>query len=214
MINEITKDYLENLRLLGDNKEDILYAFRMEARENNIPIITDDVERLIKIIIKAVNAKNILEVGAAVGYSSCVFVNAMGENSKVKTIERDETRYKEAVINIKKYGYDKNIEILNEDATLVLENEKDMYDIVFLDGNKGHYIHMLKDCKRVLKKGGLLICDNVLFRGMIDKSTPLIRRKITIVKRLRMFLEAISSDKELTTSVLPIGDGLSISIKK
>ena len=73
---------------------------------------------------------------------------------------------------------------------------------------------MLEDCKRILKPGGLLICDNVLFRGMIDKSKPLIRRKITIVKRLRKFLDDISEDSELTTSVLPIGDGLSISIKK
>ena len=138
----------------------------------------------------------------------------MGEGSSVKTVERDEIRYIEAKNNIKKYGYDDNIKLIMDDAGEVLKREEDMYDVVFLDGNKGHYIHMLEDCKRILKPGGLLICDNVLFRGMIDKSSPLIRRKITIVKRLRMFLDAISEDSELTTSVLPIGDGLSISIKK
>jgi len=213
MIDEITKEYLDGLLHL-DSEVNLLSDFRKEAMENRIPIITEDVERLLRIIIKSSGAKRLFEVGAAVGYSSCVFIDIMGKDSYVKTIERDEIRYNEAKLNIKKYGYDKNIDLLIDDAGEVLKKEDEKYDIVFLDGNKGHYIHMLEDCKRILNKGGLLICDNVLFRGMIDKSKPLIRRKITIVKRLRMFLNAISEDNELITSVLPIGDGLSISIKK
>lgn len=213
MINEITKEYLDDLLHL-DNREEALEEFRKEAKENRIPIITEDVERLVTILLKSIKAKRLFEVGAAVGYSSCIFANTMGEDSFIKTIERDEIRFIEAKNNIKRFGYDKNIELLMEDAGEVLAKEEGVYDVVFLDGNKGHYIHMLDDCKRILKSGGLLICDNVLFRGMIDKSKPLIRRKITIVKRLRMFLSAISEDSELTTSILPIGDGLSISIKK
>ena len=213
MIDEITKEYLDNLLHLNC-EEDILFEFRKEAKGNNIPIITEDVERLIKIILKSTSSKSLFEVGTAVGYSSCVFANIMGQDSYVKTVERDEIRYIEAKNNIRKYGFEKNIDLCLDDAAEVLKKENKTYDVVFLDGNKGHYIHMLEDCKRILKPGGLLICDNVLFRGMIDKSKPLIRRKITIVKRLRMFLEAINKDEELTTSVLPIGDGLSISIKK
>ena len=213
MIDEITKEYLEGLLHLS-SEEDALLEFRKEAKGNNIPIITEDVERLVKIILKSSSSKSLFEVGSAVGYSSCVFADTMGKDSYVKTIERDEIRYIEAKNNIKKYGFEDNIDLCLDDAGEVLKNEEKVYDVVFLDGNKGHYIHMLEDCKRILKPGGLLICDNVLFRGMIDKSKPLIRRKITIVKRLRKFLDAISEDSELTTSVLPIGDGLSISIKK
>ncbi|MGN8913968.1 O-methyltransferase [Anaerofustis butyriciformans] len=213
MIDEITKEYLEALLHLS-SEEDALLEFRKEAKGNNIPIITEDVERLVKIILKSSSSKSLFEVGSAVGYSSCVFADTMGKDSYVKTIERDEIRYIEAKNNIKKYGFEDNIDLCLDDAGEVLKNEEKTYDVVFLDGNKGHYIHMLEDCKRILKPGGLLICDNVLFRGMIDKSKPLIRRKITIVKRLRKFLDAISEDSELTTSVLPIGDGLSISIKK
>ncbi|EDS71465.1 O-methyltransferase [Anaerofustis stercorihominis] len=213
MIDEITKEYLNGLLHLNSEVSH-LSSFRKEAKENRIPIITEDVERLIEIILKSHGAKRLFEVGAAVGYSACVFADIMGEDSFVKTVERDEIRYTEAKNNIKKYGYDDNINLIMDDAGEVLKREDELYDAVFLDGNKGHYIHMLGDCKRILRPGGLLICDNVLFRGMIDKSSPLIRRKITIVKRLRMFLDAISEDSELTTSVLPIGDGLSISIKK
>ena len=187
LINETTKEYLSSLRSLG--KDDALSEFRNMATEERIPIITEDVENLIKIILKSVGAKTLFEVGSGVGYSSCVFAMAMGKGSRVVTVEREEERFIEAEENIKKYGFEDNINIILDDAGEVLKREEGQYDVVFLDGNKGHYIHMLDDCKRILNKNGLLLCDNVLFRGMIDKSSPLIRRKITIVKRLRKFLE-------------------------
>lgn len=212
LINETTKEYLSSLRSLG--KDDTLLEFRNLAIEERIPIITEDVESLIKIILKSVGAKTLFEVGSGVGYSSCVFASAMGKDSKIVTVEREEVRVKEAKDNIKKCGFENNIKVILDDAREVLKREDGKYDVVFLDGNKGHYIHMLDDCKRILKQNGLLLCDNVLFRGMIDKSSPLIRRKITIVKRLRKFLDEISGDEDFITEVLPIGDGFSISLKK
>ena len=213
MIEKITKEYLESLLLLNGNSSK-LDEFRKKSEEERIPVITSDVERLVGIILESAGAKKLFEVGTATGYSACFFAETMGEDSFVKTVERDDYRYFQALENIREYGYKERINAVKGDAADVIKQEQGVYDAVFLDGNKGHYIHMLEDCKRILKPGGLLICDNVLFRGMIDKSKPLVRRKITIVKRLRMFLEAISSDSELDTSVLPIGDGLSISIKK
>lgn len=213
MIEKATREYLDML-LKSGSEDSALLEFRKSEEEERIPIITEDVERLIGILLKSSAAKRLFEVGTATGYSSCFFATVMGSDSFVKTVERDDYRYYQALDNIKRHGLEDRINAVKGDAADILTNEKETYDVVFLDGNKGHYIHMLDDCKRILKPGGLLICDNVLFRGMIDKSKPLIRRKITIVKRLRMFLEALSCDKELETSVLPIGDGLSISIKK
>lgn len=211
-INDITNEYLNNLLALNI-REDELYEFKKEAVKNNVPVIHDDVQRLIEILIKSNNIKRILEVGTAVGFSSCVFSTAMGKQGKVVTLERMEEVYEKAKNNIAKFGLQDNIFPKLCDASEYLKEEKDLYDMIFLDGNKGHYIHMLDDCIRILKPGGLLICDNVLFRGMVDKSSPLIRRKITIVKRLRKFLIAISENEHLQTSILPIGDGLSISVK-
>lgn len=213
MIEEATREYIEKLADLNPSGGR-LEGFRKEAEEDRIPVITEDVERLIGIIMKASSCKRLFEVGTATGYSACTFAEMMGEDSFVKTVERDDYRYFQALDNIEKYGLKGRIEAVKGDAGETLSAEKDLYDVVFLDGNKGHYIHMLDDCKRILKSGGMLICDNVLFRGMIDESKPVIRRKITIVKRLRMFLEALSSDEELETTVLPIGDGLSLSVKK
>lgn len=213
MIDSITREYLDGLLSL-DGRKTGLEDFRREAEEDRIPIITEDVERLLEIILSASGADRLFEVGTATGYSACTFARIMGENCFVKTVERDDYRYFQALENIEKHGYSDRIEAVKGDAAEVLEGEKGLYDAVFLDGSKGHYIHMLDDCKRILKPGGMIICDNVLFRGMIDGSSPRIRRKITIIKRLRKFLDAVSSDGELITSVLPIGDGLSLSIKK
>lgn len=212
MIEKITNDYLDDLLKLNI-EEDELYYFKKQAVEDRVPVIHDDVQRLLEIIIKISNVKSILEVGTAVGFSSSFFAKVMGEDSKVVTLERMEDMYEKAKENIEKLGFEKQVTPILCDASEYLKEETKQYDMIFLDGNKGHYIHMLPDCIRILKPGGLLICDNVLFRGMVDKSSPLIRRKITIVKRLRKFLIEISQNEALKTSILPIGDGLSISIK-
>ena len=120
MIDEITKEYLNGLLHLNSEVSH-LSSFRKEAKENRIPIITEDVERLIEIILKSHGAKRLFEVGAAVGYSACVFADIMGEDSFVKTVERDEIRYTEAKNNIKKYGYDDNINLIMDDAGEVLK---------------------------------------------------------------------------------------------
>ncbi|MDK2937616.1 MAG: hypothetical protein PWP62_2624, partial [Eubacteriaceae bacterium] len=100
------------------------------------------------------------------------------------------------------------------DAQEVVKELSEPYDMIFLDGAKGHYIHLLPDCLRLLKPGGLIISDNVLFKGMIATNELVIRRKITIVKRMRRYLQEISNHPALLTSILPLGDGLAISLKR
>jgi predicted O-methyltransferase YrrM len=120
----------------------------------------------------------------------------------------------EAKENFARMCVDNQVNQLVGDAQEVVKELSEPYDMIFLDGAKGHYIHLLPDCLRLLKPGGLIISDNVLFKGMIATNELVIRRKITIVKRMRSYLKEISDHPQLLTSVLPLGDGLAISMKR
>ncbi|MDD6735561.1 MAG: O-methyltransferase, partial [Clostridiales bacterium] len=104
--------------------------------------------------------------------------------------------------------------VINNDAKEVLPRLTGEYDVIFLDGPKAHYIYMLNDCIRLLKKGGILISDNILYKGMVADDEHVIRRKITIVKRLRRFISAQMQRAELETVILPLGDGVTVAVKK
>jgi predicted O-methyltransferase YrrM len=143
------------------------------------------------------------------------FAAYMGGGGHVTTVEKDERRYLSALENIEATGLQARIDVVLGDAQDVLrETESGVFDMIFLDGAKGHYIHMLDDCIRAVKSGGLILADNVTFRGMVTGDVPAVRRKITIIKRLKAFLEALQTRGDILSTVLPVGDGLSISVKK
>jgi len=116
--------------------------------------------------------------------------------------------------NVKKAGLQDVINIIEGDALEVLKCLEHKYDMIFLDAAKGQYPEFLPECLRLLRSGGLLISDNILYKGMVAKDELVVRRKKTIVKRLRNYLETICNTDELETSILPVGDGLAISFKK
>lgn len=209
-MGEITQKYIHDLISLDPE----LSKFKSDLADLSVPVITDEVLQLIRLFIQSNQVRSILEIGTAAGASAIFFATFMGKNGHVTTIERDDRYFIQSTDNIKRMHLEDRIEIIHNEAGKALEELEGSYDMIFLDGAKAHYIHMLDDCIRLLKKNGLLIADNVLFRGMVSGEKPLIRRKITIVKRMRSFLDAISSDERLLTTVLPIGDGVSISVKK
>lgn len=209
-MDKTNKAYISSLI----NRKSELYGFKTEQRANEVPAITDEALQLIKVMITATGAKKILEIGTATGSSSMFFASFIGSDADITTLERDDAFYIKAGRNVETKGYADNIRILHGDAKEILSELNDSFDLIFMDGAKAQYINMLPDCIRLLKKGGLLVADNVLFRGMVSEQNPVIRRKITIVKRLRAFLEAITSCDELITSVIDAGDGVSISVKK
>ncbi|MGL4606803.1 MAG: O-methyltransferase [Eubacteriaceae bacterium] len=214
-MSEIVQDYIEDYirgLLPIENKE--MLEFRKKAELESIPIIHPEVQHYLELLIQSNQIKSILEVGTAVGYSASVFVEAMGENAKVDTIERSFKMASLALENIKELRFEKQIDVIVGDAQEKVSELNKTYDMIFLDGAKAHYEHLLEDCLRCLKPGGFLVSDNVLFKGMIASNTLVIRRKITIVKRMRKYLETISNHPQLKTSILPLGDGLGISWKK
>jgi predicted O-methyltransferase YrrM len=213
-VSQINHDYINSY--LTDQippHEGILMELEAYAKEHHTPIVTPDVAGLLKVMIKSINAKNILEVGTAIGYSAILMGLSAGEGFHITTIERNEENASLAIQNIKHAGLEQNIKVLTGDAGEVLDQIEETYDIIFVDAAKGQYMDFFEKSISKLKIGGLFICDNVLFRGMVAERSLLIRRKITIVKRLKKFLHYISNHESLQTTIIPMGDGVSISCK-
>lgn len=213
-MSNIAHDYIEDyIRGLIPVRQGHIGVMEEYARENNVPIIHPEVAQYLRVLIKSNNIKSILEVGTAIGFSASVMVDAAGEGARLVSIERDENMHSKAKENIALMDFEDKITLIKGDAMEELEKLQGSFDMIFLDAAKGHYDHFLPLCLRLLRPGGLLISDNVLFRGMIATNELLIRRKITIVKRMRKYLQHISNMPELETVVLPIGDGIAMSCK-
>ncbi len=210
----INHDYIDSF-LLGMIPESsgILKEMEKYAEENHVPIITRDIAGLLKVLIKTAGVKNILEVGTAIGYSAVHMGISAGEDFFITTIERNDESAAKATEFIKKAGMESRIRIITGEAEEILKNVPGTFDMIFVDAAKGQYMEFMKDSIDKLRIGGLFVCDNVLFRGMVAERSLLIRRKITIVKRLKKFLSFISSCESLQTTIIPMGDGISISYK-
>lgn len=214
-MSNINQEYIEDyIRNHLPNSTGLVRELEKYARAHHVPIIHPEVAQLITLVLRAQNSRQILEIGTAIGYSSIVFSQAMGKKSQVITIEREQDMVSLARENIKKAGLQDNISILEGQAEEILPTLEGPFDCVFLDAAKGHYMDFLPHCLSLIKGGGLLISDNVLFRGMVASDTLVKRRKITIVKRMRRYLECITNHSNLNTSIIPIGDGLAISLKR
>ena len=196
------------------NKQE-LEKIKEKALEEHIPIIMDDTLEVIEKELKAKPPKKILEIGAAVGYSAINFVNELEEDVYVKTIERNDKRYEEAIKNINSIGYSKFIDVVHADATEYLPNlnEDNSYDVVFIDAAKGQYLKFLENGIRLAKDGAIIIADNVLFKGRVLSDYNEHKHR-TAVNRLRSYLEIINSDKRLKSTVMNIGDGIAVSVIK
>lgn len=211
IINEKVVEYLDTT-YKSPSKE--LELLRKEAEANRVPIILKDSEAFLLTLLKTIDAKNILEIGTAVGYSSSCFVCASGAD--VVTIEADEETYNIACDNIKKLKYDDKIIPLLGDARQVLENmqdeNKDKFDFVFIDAAKSHYKAFWDLAIPMCKSDAVIICDNVLMKAMtasdeFDKN----RKYKTSIRKMREFLEYINNLDYAYTCILPIGDGISMS---
>lgn len=208
IIYDYTEEYIRGLLCTED---ELLYEMEQYAKENNVPIIHKEAANLLSLLIRLKNVNTILEVGTAIGYSAITMRKA--SQCKILTIEKDEEMIEKAKINIERANFSKDITIIKGDALEVLKNMDYRFDMIFLDAAKGQYLDFFVDCDRMLNKNGILFADNVLFRGMVVNDELLIRRKITIVKRMRKFLRFMSSNIGYQTSILPISDGVMISLK-
>ncbi len=210
--SKIVDKHVENyVRSLVPKREEYYQELEEYARINNVPIVQPEVAKFIEVLIKTSGTKSILEIGTAIGYSASLFADAMGANSRLVTIELREKSYNIAKANIAKRHFDTEFEFLLGDGREVLEKIDEKFDMIFIDAAKGHYKVFYDLCIGKLKKGGIIVSDNVLYKGMIATDEYVVRRQKTIVKRMRNYLSFISNHPELTTSVIPFGDGVAIS---
>jgi predicted O-methyltransferase YrrM len=208
--NDFITEYIRSTMV---QNEGILRELEQYAGEHRVPIVKPETARLLTVLGRLVKPERILEVGTAIGYSSMLLARTLSPGGRIDTIERQEDMLVKARENIKRAGLEHTISVIAGDAEEVLRCLDKQYDMVFLDAAKGQYPEFLPECLRMLKAGGLLVSDNVLFKGMVANDDLVIRRKKTIVNRMRTYLDMLCSDPNLETSILPVGDGVALTYK-
>ena len=192
----------------------LLDEIEKEALEMHVPVIRKETQSFLKFLVKAGKPGRILEVGTAVGFSAILMSEYAPEECSVTTIEKYEKRIPLARQNFIRAGREDRITLLEGDAMELLKGLEGPYDFIFIDAAKGQYIYYLPELLRMLSAGGILVSDNVLQDGdVIESRFAVERRNRTIHARMRKYLYMLTHCEELTTSILPIGDGVTVSIK-
>lgn len=190
------------------------YLLEMEeyANVNEVPIIHKEMKAFLEVLCKLKRPLKILEVGTAIGYSASVMALASGEECHITTIERESDMTTLALENIDRLGLSGRIRVIEGDGLEVLSCLSAKYDLIFIDAAKGYYNEFFDYAINLINDGGLIISDNVLYKGMTAEDSIVKRRQKTIVGRMREYLVMLCNHEKLVTSVIPIGDGVAVSI--
>lgn len=193
---------------------DYLDKLEKEAIDGDVPIIRKDTQSLLKFLLALMHPVNILEVGTATGFSALLMAEYSDDGCSITTIEKYEKRIPVAKEHFSSFDKGKKITLLEGDAADILKELSEGYDFVFMDAAKGQYENFLPEVMRVLKKGGLLVTDNVLQDGDIVQSRfAVTRRNRTIHARMRDYIYNITHRDDLQTVILNTGDGMTLSVK-
>lgn len=200
---------------LDTGNSPFLNEIEREAKKTNVPIVRTQVQSLIKFLLAMQKPASILEVGCAIGFSALLMSEYAPENCHITTIEKYEKRIPVAKENFRRVGRENQITLLEGDAAELLKELDGTFDFIFMDAAKGQYIHFLPEVLRLLAPGGILLSDNVLQDGdIIESRFAVTRRNRTIHSRMRAYLYELKHHPDLETVVLPVGDGVTISVQK
>lgn len=179
------------------------------AEEHNIPIMEKTGINFLTKYIKENNIKNILEIGSAIGYSA-IKMALVDEKIKITTIEKNDSRYLEALKNIKNFNLEKQITLVLADALDIELSEQ--YDLIFIDAAKGQYIKFFEKFKKNLKKSGVIISDNIMFHGYVKKKERIESKNLRqLVNKIKNYIDFLEKNDEFDTIFYKIGDGISVS---
>lgn len=190
-----------------------LEEIKIKARENHVPILQDKSLELIETILEIKKPKSILEVGTAVGFSALTFSKHLADDGKIITMELNEEMVNVARENIKEQGMQDVIKVVHTDAYEYMQKLNETFDVVFIDAAKGQYMKYLTEAIRLTKPGSIIIADNVLLRGMVLGGYNEHKHR-TAVTRLREYIDKVTTDETMQSTVLDVGDGVAITVRK
>ena len=203
------------IRSLERPENPVIEAIEQEALDSFVPIIRKETQSFLKVMMLMNRPARVLEVGTAVGFSAILMSEYLPEGSHITTIENYEKRIPIARNNFKRAGKEEQITLIEGDALEVMKTLEGPYDFIFMDAAKGQYIHYMPETVRLLSDGGILMSDNVLQDGdIIESRFAVERRNRTIHSRMRDYLYEFKHSDVLETSIIPLGDGVALSIKK
>lgn len=203
------------IRSLERPENPVIEAIEQEALDSFVPIIRKETQSFLKVMMLMNRPARVLEVGTAVGFSAILMSEYLPEGSHITTIENYEKRIPIARNNFKRAGKEEQITLIEGDALEVMKTLEGPYDFIFMDAAKGQYIHYMQEAVRLLSDGGILMSDNVLQDGdIIESRFAVERRNRTIHSRMRDYLYELKHSDVLETSIIPLGDGVALSIKK
>lgn len=208
---ERATDYIRSLELPGST---LCEEIQKDALAGDVPIIRPETASFLLFLISLKKPLSILEVGTAVGYSAIRMSEVMPAGATITTIEKYPPRIEEAKRNFARAPRGCDITLLEGDAADILKTLDKPYDLIFMDAAKGQYIHFLPDILKLMPEGGVLLSDNVLQDGDVCESRfAVTRRNRTIHARMRDYLYELKHHEELRTDILPVGDGMTISVR-
>ena len=203
------------IRSLEVPESAVIEAIEQEALRDRVPIIRKEMQSFLKVLLMIKRPMRILEVGAAVGFSSILMSEYMPEGGHITTIENYDKRIPIARANFKRAGKEEQIDLIEGEALEVMHGLEGPYDLIFVDAAKGQYIHYLPEVMRLLGTDGVLVSDNVLQEGdIIESRFAVERRNRTIHSRMREYLYELKHHDQLQTSIIPLGDGVALSVKR
>ena len=193
----------------------LIEQIEQEALDTYVPIIRKETQSFLKVLLMMKKPVRVLEVGTAIGFSALLMCEYLPENGHITTIEKYEKRIPIARENFKRAGKEDRITLIEGDALEVMRSLEGPFDFIFMDAAKGQYIHYMPEAIRLLSKDGVLMSDNVLQDGdIIESRFAVERRNRTIHSRMRDYLYELKHNDQLQTSIIPLGDGVALSVKK
>lgn len=212
IVNERIVSYIHSLE---KSNSVVLEEIEKEAIATYVPIIRKEMESFLRVMLTIKQPKRILELGTAIGYSAILMSEYMPKDCEIDTIENYDKRIPIARANFERAGVSDRINLYEGDAMEIMPTLKHKYDFVFMDAAKAQYIYFLPLLKDLMEDGAILITDNVLQDGdIIESRFGVTRRNRTIHSRMREYMYEIKNSDDFETTIVPIGDGITLSVKK